>query len=101
MTESSSKVTMQMVEAKRRLVEAVGAERLNLDEIREAARVLREAQKAGGWSESDSRNDALELIGPVLYGPLGALGIDVATAIAAGFGIVDFDLESHPDERIH
>jgi hypothetical protein len=32
---------------------------------------------------------------------MGALGIDVVTAIAAGFGIVDFELESHPDERIH
>jgi hypothetical protein len=101
MTESSSKVTMQMVEAKRRLVEALGADRLNLGDIREAARVLREAQKAAGWSQSDSRKDALELIGPILYGPMRALGIDVATAIADGFGIVDFELESHPDERIH
>ena len=102
MTESSPKVTMQMAEAKRRLVDAVGGERLSLDEIREAARALREAQKAGGWSESDSRVDALVLIGPVLHGPMRALGIDVAAAIAAGFGIVDFELEAvYSDERIH
>jgi hypothetical protein len=44
----------------------------------------------------------MQLIGPVLHGPMRALGIDVATAIAAGFGIVAFEQQPlDPDERIH
>ena len=97
-------ITEQMIDAQRRLTDTLVMQPLDLYEVRAAAKALRDAQARAGWSEAESKADAMTIIGSALdatgtqleLGRANPLTLQITGAVAEGFGI-EFEFEAPSD----